>query len=414
MNRHRWLFIGALGVIGCVASIPLSTFADSTNPTSLQALIDANNQQLSTLESRIAEYQKQLDAIGVEKNTLQQAISALSLTQQKLTTQIQVTQNKISSATLQIQQLSDSIGTAESTIVDDQQAISKALRSLGQGEQESLVTQLISAHSLTDAWNVADQTAQFNAALLGDITNLRSMKVTLASNRDAVAKTKATLLSLQHDLTSQKQSVLASKAAEQDLLAQTKNQESNYQKLLKSAKAELDAYSAFTTNAGGSKLLVNQTVCDDWGCYYSQRDVLWGNMPLNGTRFHLASDGCLVTAMAMILTHYGHRDVTPVTINADPSNFATYYPAYLLATIHVDGATVVRKTATIDATLDNGDPVVVGVHAYGGTHYVVLTSGSHGQYLMRDPYIANGKDISFEAHYSVRNIFSVGKAIVTD
>ena len=32
---------------------------------------------------------------------------------------------------------------------------------------------------------------------------------------------------------------------------------------------------------------------------------------------------------------------------------------------------------------------------------------------MRDPYIANGKDISFSAHYSVRNIYAVEKVVVS-
>jgi hypothetical protein len=229
-----------------------------------------------------------------------------------------------------------------------------------------------------------------------------------------VAKTKATLVSLQNDLQDQKRSVAANKAAEQDLLAETKNQESNYQKLLATAKAELESFSVFAQNAGGSKLLANQTSCDDWGCYYSQRDVLWGNVPLNKTRFRLASDGCLVTAMAMVFTHYGYRSVTPLTINSNPSNFASYYPPYLLFTIRADGATAVRtKISTIDTILEKGDPVVVGVHAYGGTHYVVLTSGSRGNYRMRDPYVANGKDISFTAHYSLNSIFSIAKVSIT-
>ena len=54
-----------------------------------------------------------------------------------------------------------------------------------------------------------------------------------------------------------------------------------------------------------------------------------GKNPLNGTKYNLASDGCLVTSMAMVMTHYGYKDVTPVTINSDPKNFAAYYPAYL-------------------------------------------------------------------------------------
>jgi len=117
--------------------------------------------------------------------------------------------------------------------------------------------------------------------------------------------------------------------------------------------------------------------------------------------------------MAMVMTHYGYRDVTPATINSDPSNFASYYPAYLLYTISVDGVSATRKTAAIDATLSTGNPVIIGVKAYGGTHYVVLISGSRGNYIMRDPYIANGKDISFAANYSLRSVFGITKVTIT-
>ncbi|MEK7604544.1 MAG: hypothetical protein AAB442_01995 [Patescibacteria group bacterium] len=383
--------------------------------SSLQSLIDANNAQLLSLQNKIAEYQKQLDALGTEKTTLKAAIDSLTITQQKLTTQIQATQNKIQSANLQIQKLSESIGNTEETIGENQYAIAKTLREIAQAQTESssLITHVLATHSFTDAWKITDEAIQFNTALASDIEKLRATKQQLSTNRSAVTKTKESLVSLQQDLSTQKRQVLASKTAQQELLTQTKNQESNYQKLLSLAKSELASYSTFTTNAGGSKLLANQTSCDDWGCYYSQRDTLWGNMPLNGTRFRLASDGCLVTAMAMIMTHYGHRDVTPVTINVDSNNFASYYPAYLLFTIRVDGVTATRKAATIDASLNKGEPVVVGVHAYGGTHYVVLTSGSRGNYLMRDPYVANGKDISFSKHYSVSNIFGVSRVIIS-
>ena len=47
--------------------------------------------------------------------------------------------------------------------------------------------------------------------------------------------------------------------------------------------------------------------------------------------------------MAMVMTHYGYRDVTPVTINSNPENFAAYYPAYLLTTINVDGVSAAAK-----------------------------------------------------------------------
>ncbi len=181
---------------------------------------------------------------------------------------------------------------------------------------------------------------------------------------------------------------------------------------MRQAQAQLAGFSNFTANFGGSSLLSGQTSCDDWGCYYNQRDTQWGGMALNGTQYTIASDGCLVTSMAMIFTHYGHRGVTPVSINSNSSNFASYYPAYLLYTVHADGATASRIGAALDSTLSSGDPVVVGIHAYGGTHFVVIKGGSNGNYLMRDPYIPNGKDINFTDHYSVGSIYEIDRVSV--
>ena len=197
------------------------------------------------------------------------------------------------------------------------------------------------------------------------------------------------------------------------LLAETNAKESTYEQLLANAEAQIKGFTTFVQEAGGAALVGNQTICDSWGCYYNQRDSAWGSDSLDGTQYTLADAGCLVASMAMIMTHYGYRTVTPVTINSNSDNFAAYYPASLLTTIVVDGATVTRKEAAIDATLATGNPVVIGLNAYGGTHFVVFVSGSKGNYLMRDPYIANGKDISFSTHYAIKDIFSIAKVVIS-
>jgi hypothetical protein len=84
-----------------------------------------------------------------------------------------------------------------------------------------------------------------------------------------------------------------------------------------------------------------------------------------------------------------------------------------LTSINVDGVTATRKTATIDATLATGNPVVVGIHAYGGTHFVVLVSGSKGNYIMKDPYITDGNNMSFTDHYTLRSVFAIAKVIIS-
>lgn len=216
---------------------------------------------------------------------------------------------------------------------------------------------------------------------------------------------------LQSQLESYTKQLTQEEKVKKDLLSQTQGSETNYQRLLSAAKSQLAGFTSFVQNQGGASLLSNQTSCNSWGCYYNQRDSAWGSQALNHTQYTLASDGCLVTSMAMVVTHYGHKTLPP-DINGNPSNFASYYPAYLLYTISVNGITASRIGAAIDSILSQNNPVIVGVHAYGGTHFVVLISGSSGNYKMHDPYISNGHDISFSDHYSLGSVFEINRVEV--
>jgi len=219
---------------------PRIAFADAASD--IQAQINSNNQQLEALKTEITAYQKQLDAIGSKKNTLQSAIDSLTLSQKQLATQIKATQNKIASANLQIRELTLSIVDKEAVIAADQSAIAKALRSIAENEEVPLLASLISANSLGDAWRIADQTALFNRALSNDVIDVRAARTELATNRDKISAQKIQLVSLQNNLTFQKRSVDTNKTTQQKLLSDTKNQESNYQKLLAQKQAAEKAF----------------------------------------------------------------------------------------------------------------------------------------------------------------------------
>jgi peptidoglycan hydrolase CwlO-like protein len=396
-----------------ISPITNAQTATSTDTGNAQQQIDANNQQIATLNQQIATYEAEIKQTGADKKTLQAAINALDLQRKKIQSQVAVTQDQINVTQLQIKQLGSAIMGTQETIVSDEAALEGYLRNLQKADDEPLIVRVLKSGTLVNAWTDVNETLQMQAAVQKQWTNLQTQKSALANSQAATQQKKTILTSQEQSLTSQQKSLATSVQSKSQLLAQTKAQESNYQKLLNAAKSQLASFSAFAQNAGGSKLLANQTICDSWGCYYNQRDIAWGSQALNGTQYRLASDGCLVTAMAMVMTHYGYKDVTPAMINADPNNFATYYPAYLLFTINVDGVSATRKSTSIDATLATGDPVIVGINAYGGTHFVVLVSGSNGNYTMRDPYIANGKDISFTANYSLRNIFAISKVQIS-
>ena len=254
MTRYGFPLFFFVLCAGLVLGTPRLALADAASD--IQAQIDTNNQQLESLKAEIAAYQTQLNALGTQKNTLQSTVNSLALSQKQLATQIKVTQNKIASANLKIQELSLSIGNKEASISADQEAIAKALRGVAQDEQKPLIAELISSHTLGDAWQATDQAIQFNKALGSDISNLRTARADLAANRDAVSAQKAQLVSLQNDLTLQKRSVDASKAAQTQLLIQTKNKEANYQKLIAQKKAAEKSFEMELINLQGQLNLV--------------------------------------------------------------------------------------------------------------------------------------------------------------
>ena len=80
---------------------------------------------------------------------------------------------------------------------------------------------------------------------------------------------------LHAQLKTQQANLNAQKTAKNNLLKATQNDESKYQSLLSQAKAQLAAFKSFVTRQGGASILTNQTKCNDWGCYYNQRDSSW-------------------------------------------------------------------------------------------------------------------------------------------
>jgi peptidoglycan hydrolase CwlO-like protein len=388
--------------------------ATDASPDALQQQIDSDNEQIAKLTQKIAIYQQQLAQIGSDKKTLQAAIHALDLERSRVQAQVAVTQRQINTTRLQIKQLGGQIQDTQQTIAMDQAAIVRYLQIVQRIDGESVLVRALVSDNLTQFWKDISATLQAEKATRRKTQELQTHKDGLANIQAAAQEKQDALTAQQQSLTAQQQSLVTTERSKTQLLAQTKAQESQYQKLLAQAQAQLESFSSFTKNAGGANLVGNQTICDGWGCYYNQRDEAWGNASLNGTKYTLASDGCLVTSMAMVMTHYGYKRVTPVTINSNPGNFASYFPAFLLNTITVAGVTAERKAAAIDAQLAGGDPVVIGVKAYGGTHFLVLVSGSRGKYLMRDPYIPGGKDIDFSANYSLKKIFSIAKVQISE
>jgi len=358
----------------------------------LQAKVNDLNGQAKTLSSQIAIMDSQINLTQAKIETNKKSILDLTL--------------DIDTATKKISTLSDSLNKITGVLLN------RIVATYEVGTVQPLEMLL----SSTDASNFLTRLNYLRIVQAHDkrlIYDVQQAKMDYANQKDIFEAKKKKIENLKIQLEAYTNQLNQEKATEQDLLVQTQGNEETYQNLLAQAKAQLAAFSNFTS-ARGASILSNQTVCDDgWsGCYYNQRDSQWGTLALNNTQYTIASDGCLMTSMAMIYTHYGHKSVTPISINSNSNNFASYFPAYLKYTITADGATSNRVGSIIDNTLSSGDPVVVGVSYDGGPvpdHFVVLISGSGGDYKMNDPFTPSGHNIPFTDHYSVGSIREIDK-----
>jgi len=209
-------------------------------------------------------------------------------------------------------------------------------------------------------------------------------------------------------LESQKTLLAQQKSIKDNLLTITKNDERRYQELQAKVQARLATFRKFVTSQGGATILFNQTKCDSWGCYYSQRDSLWGNMFLGGTNYLMKDSGCFITSVAMLASHSG-KDIKPNDIAQLPA--AVTSGGDLKWSFNVSGVNISISSASkneLDQKLSEGKPVIAGLYS-GPDHFIVIKEKRDNDYVMYDPFLPDGgKDVHLLSEkYNVSDITSL-------
>ncbi|MES2023607.1 MAG: peptidoglycan DD-metalloendopeptidase family protein [Patescibacteria group bacterium] len=224
-----------------VFTIPI-VFSYAQTIDDLNTKINQRNNDILALEKEIASYQNQLDDIGKQKVSLNSSIQQLDLTRKKLSADIAVTENKIENTNSKIEELSSQIGDKEEKIQNDTEAIKLEIRKTNELELNSIAETILSENDFTSAWNDIDNMASVREKIRGSINELQQIKGQLEDNRKETTDARNELLTLKSTLNDQKKIVDQNTNEKKKLLAQTKNNETNYQKLLKDRIAKKDAF----------------------------------------------------------------------------------------------------------------------------------------------------------------------------
>ncbi len=217
-------------------------FASAETAQELQNKINQKDSDIIKLEKEIAAYQAELNSLGQKKSSLSGAIKELDLTKKKLNTDIAITQTKIDRTNLKIKSLSDDIGNKEDSITNNRDSIALGIRTTNEFEENTILETILSEDDFTVAWNDIDNMITIREQIREKILELKQIKVKLEDTRKVTIDAKNELTMLRFKLSDQKKIVEQNVKEKNQLLAQTKNNEANYQSLLRDRIAKRDAF----------------------------------------------------------------------------------------------------------------------------------------------------------------------------
>lgn len=365
-------------------------------------------QNTEDLESQITQYTKKLNELGTAKNTLSNQITLLD-SQYQLTL-LKITQTEKSIATLEkeISGLSVEIGKLEKQI--DALSVTYIKQIVQSYKLQKKYPSF--AYLFSDNINTFLEQHQYLSSIQTDskqnLIDMEKVRYNYDTQKTAKEKKQTELEDLKKTLASQKSSLNNQKIAKSRLLESTKNDEKKYQQLLIEAQSQLAALKNFSSSAGGSTCLDSVPSSGSDGNFYSQRDPRWCKQFIGNSRDTIGSVGCYINSLCMVYKKLGF-DISPSAYAANSSNFwgNTAYMSNPNPPGGYSFKQVSYNTEVIDSELRAGRYVIAQVKmaTIAGMHFIVITSGSNGNYKIHDPWF--GADLNFSERYSPALVMSL-------
>ncbi len=218
------------------------SFVFSETPEELQSKIQLRKDAIKALEEEIANTEKQIQSSRNAQNTLSNKIKIYDGEMKKITAQIKVTEQKIGGKKLEIQSLGFDIDNKNLSIQKSVDGIASSIKDTEVLESKSVIFTVLAYDNMSEYWSSLRQNQIFSSNLSKLITDLKVTKKGLEKDKAQALLIKKQLENLNLELLGNKKVSQSLKAEQEKLLTQTKNKESEYQKLLKNQLANKDAF----------------------------------------------------------------------------------------------------------------------------------------------------------------------------
>ncbi len=221
---------------------PRIASAQTTSADELRQQIGDASERIAALEKEISALATNLDSTSKQAQTLKSALATLELSRKKLEKDLSLTTSKIKKTSLTLTQLAEEIAVTGLGIKKSSAALAQGMRDIQMIDAQSTLTQILGKQTLSETWGYIDSLRAIHANVISKMSDLREMQETLDWQKSSVEKEKATLVTLQKNLSGQKQVVEYSKAEQSKLLTSTQNSAAAYQAQLAEKKRQKEQF----------------------------------------------------------------------------------------------------------------------------------------------------------------------------
>lgn len=211
------------------------------NASPADTLKEDLHQQIDALQSQIDAYRANIKDLQQESKTLKREISLLD--------------SKIKTAELEIKQIDLSIeeteqeiadrdlglGQAESELDRERVILTEYLRLVNEYDQEDFIETILSNEKLSDVFDRLNSLESVQEKIQESMTSIQDLKMALETERQALEEKREELNQLKVLQRIQSRSIVLEQEDKENLLTQTKGQESNFQNLIAKAKSDVDS-----------------------------------------------------------------------------------------------------------------------------------------------------------------------------
>ncbi len=213
-------------------STPARVLAQSTAAQAVSQRQQDLQNQLSLLEAQIAQQQQLLDVAQSQRQTLQSQIVAFNA-------EIKKTQLQIQAINLTITQLNGDIGTHNDTLTKlsnkldaEKESLAQIMRQTQMLDATSVVQVALSSKDVSSFFRDLDAFTSIKSSLAASFNEIEQTSASTEAEKEALQSRLAEQEQLRTVAQLAKQAVVAQEQEKQQLLAQTKGVEANYQKLI--------------------------------------------------------------------------------------------------------------------------------------------------------------------------------------